>query len=519
MKTILLCKRPNVRHEFLGQAGLLRPLIYDVARTAGFVMQRIGTDAHADTPRRSRPGRHRLFVLEKRMHHWKPVNAISSTDFANSIQPVRPPGMLARRRCVAIASQALLAGCSVLPRLRAVPPEEVANVKVLGLSDIRYWGDENTPSIIEDAQSSYDRKLSEWRNTGHMGPLPPAAYLAISGGGENGAFGAGFLNGWTEAGTRPSFKLVTGISTGALIAPFAFLGPRYDPALREIYTTISAENVLSPRNYISALLDDALATTGPLRQMIARYLNQSMLDEIVAKHERGGLLLIGTTDLDQGRPVIWNFGKLAASGAPGSLELMRDILIASASIPGAFPPVMINVEVDGKRYQEMHADGGVSTQVFVYPPSLQLNRQAPESRIVRARQLYLIRNAKLEPDWVEVRRRTLPIVRRALGSLIQTQGIGDLYRIYVAADRDRIDFNLASIPKVFTDELKEPFQREYMNDLFKIGYDLAANGYAWSKYPPGYEELGAGPTLMSGSLPADRQNERADVKASNERWE
>jgi predicted acylesterase/phospholipase RssA len=408
-----------------------------------------------------------------------------------------------RRRCVAIASQALLAGCSVLPRLRAVPPADVANVKVLGLTDIRYWGDESTPSIIEDAKSSYDRELSEWRNTGHTGPLPPAAYLAISGGGENGAFGAGFLNGWTAARTRPSFKLVTGISTGALIAPFAFLGPRYDAALREIYTTISVKNVLDPRNYISALLDDALATAAPLRKMMARYLNQSMLDEIVAEHERGRLLLIGTTDLDQGRPVIWNFGKLAASGAPGSLELMRDILIASASIPGAFPPVMIDVEVDGRRYQEMHADGGASTQVFVYPPSLQLNRQARKSRIVRARQLYIIRNAKLDPDWVEVRRRTLPIVRRALGSLIQTQGIGDLYRIYVAADRDRIDFNLASIPEVFTAELKEPFERGYMNDLFKIGYDLAAGGYAWSKYPPGYEELGAGPTLMSGSLPAE----------------
>jgi predicted acylesterase/phospholipase RssA len=371
------------------------------------------------------------------------------------------------------------------------------------LTDIRYWGDESTPSIIEDAKSSYDRELSEWRNTGHTGPLPPAAYLAISGGGENGAFGAGFLNGWTAARTRPSFKLVTGISTGALIAPFAFLGPRYDAALREIYTTISVKNVLDPRNYISALLDDALATAAPLRKMMARYLNQSMLDEIVAEHERGRLLLIGTTDLDQGRPVIWKVGKLAASGAPGSLELMRDILIASASIPGAFPPVMIDVEVNGRRYQEMHADGGASTQVFVYPPSLQLNRQARKSRIVRARQLYIIRNAKLDPDWVEVRRRTLPIVRRALGSLIQTQGIGDLYRIYVAADRDRIDFNLASIPEVFTTELKEPFERGYMNDLFKIGYDLAAGGYAWSKYPPGYEELGAGPTLMSGSLPAE----------------
>jgi predicted acylesterase/phospholipase RssA len=368
--------------------------------------------------------------------------------------------MLARRRSVAaLSSLALLAGCSLLPRLRAaVPPKDAANVKVLGLSDIRYWGDESTPSIIQDGRSSYELELSEWHNTGHTGPLPPAAYLAISGGGEDGAFGAGLLIGWTAAGTRPSFKLVTGISTGALIAPFAFLGPRHDPGLREIYTTISAKNIFDSRDYISALLSDALASTAPLRQTMARYLNASMLDEIAAEHARGRLLLIGTTDLDRGRPVIWNCGKLAASGAPGSLPLMQDILIASASIPGAFPPVLIDVEVDGKRYQEMHVDGGASTQVFVYPPSLQLTVLAQQSRLIRERQLYIIRNAKLAPESVEVRRRTLPIVRRALSSLIQTQGIGDLYRIYVAANRDRIDFNLASIPEDFDEELSSAFR-------------------------------------------------------------
>jgi predicted patatin/cPLA2 family phospholipase len=423
--------------------------------------------------------------------------------------------MLGRRQSVAaIASQALLAGCSVLPHLRAVPPKDVAKVKVLGLSDVPDWGDESSAALIEDGRSSYDRELSEWRHTDHTGPPPPAAYLAISGGGENGAFGAGLLVGWTAAGTRPSFKLATGISTGALIAPFAFLGPSYDPALREIYTTISAKNVLSSRNYLSALLEDAFASTTPLRQMMARYVGRSMLNAIAAEHLRGRLLLIGTTDLDQGRPVIWNLGKLAASGAPGSLALIREILIASASIPGAFPPVMIDVEVDGRRYQEMHVDGGASTQVFVYPPSLQLSRQARKSGIIRARQPYIIRNAKLDPDWVEVRRRTFPIIRRALRALIQTQGIGDLYRIYIAADRDGIDCNLASIPEVFTAELLEPFERGYMNNLFKIGYDLAARGYPWSKYPPGYQELGAGPTLTSGSLPADGRSEGFDFKDS-----
>jgi hypothetical protein len=391
-------------------------------------------------------------------------------------------------------------GCSALPRFNAVPEKEASNVTVLGLSDIRYWGDADSPELVEEGRRAYARELLDWRRTGHTGPLAPANYLAISGGGEDGAFGAGLLVGWTAAGTRPQFKLVTGISTGALIAPFAFLGPRYDAQLRHVYTTISGKNVLKPRGYIAAFTSDALASSAPLRRTMARYVTQAMLGDIAAEYAKGRLLLIGTTNLDEGRPVIWNVSKLAASKRPGVLALVQNILIASAAIPGAFPPVMIDVEVDGRKYQEMHVDGGASAQVFVYPPSLQLNAAARNAGILRERRLYVIRNARLDPKWVETKRRTLTIVSRTITSLIQTQGIGDLYRIYVAADRDHIDYNLATIPETFTTELKEPFDPTYMNALFNLGYDLGAKGYPWAKLPPGYRELGAGPTL--GALQA-----------------
>ncbi len=409
---------------------------------------------------------------------------------------------LGRRSFLAVNAAAFsaLTGCSALPRQAAVPPQDESEVTVLGLRDIRYWGDEDSPVLIAEGKASYDRELAAYRASGHTGPLPPASYLAVSGGGEDGAFGAGLLTGWTQQGSRPEFKLVTGISTGALTAPFAFLGPRYDPQLRAVYTQISANDVLVNRGLLAAVTEDALNSNAPLRRTIAGFVTASLLDEIAAEYQQGRLLLIGTTNLDEGRPVVWNIGKLAASKRPGVLHLVQQILIASAAIPGAFPPEMIDVEVNGRPYQEMHVDGGASAQVFVYPPSSQLNVQSQKQGFVRSRQLYVIRNARLDPHWEEIKRKTLSIVGRAIGSLIHTQGVGDIYRIYIAATRDKIDFNLANIPSSFDMKLEAPFDRAYMQALFTVGYELGKQGYPWQRFPPGYQDLGAGDTLTSATL-------------------
>jgi len=321
---------------------------------------------------------------------------------------------------------------------------------------------------------------------GHEGPLPPASYLAISGGGEDGAFGAGLLVGWTETGTRPEFKLVTGISTGALSAPFAFLGSAYDDQLKAVYTDISANDVLKKRNLLAAVFDDALADNAPLRQLIARHLTQEMLEEIAAEYQKGRILLIGTTNLDARRPVIRNISKIAASDNPGALDLVHDILVASAAIPGAFPPTMIDVQVDGQTYQEMHVDGGASAQVFVYPPALNVADISKQEHLTRERRAYIIRNARLDPDWANTKRVTMDIAGRAVSSLIQNQGVGDLFRIFATTERDGVDFNLAYIPATFDVPLNEPFDQHYMRELFKLGYDLGRSGYPWEKSPPGY---------------------------------
>jgi predicted acylesterase/phospholipase RssA len=201
--------------------------------------------------------------------------------------------------------------------------------------------------------------------------------------------------GWSASGQRPEFKLVTGVSTGALIAPFAFLGPSRDQQLRQVFTDVTPKKVFSARWFLAALYDDALADTTPLFTLISEFVNAEMLADIAREYSRGRLLFIGTTNIDVQRPVLWNIGAIAASQHSGALDLVRKILLASAAIPGAFPPVLIEVENRGRRYAEMHVDGGAIAQTFLYPQALELARAPPRNS---AREnTYVIRNGRFAP--------------------------------------------------------------------------------------------------------------------------
>ena len=364
-----------------------------------------------------------------------------------------------------------VSGCSLPTRKSAVPQSLSSKAEVPGLSGVRYLITPGTMGeLSKESMASYYREKSyraEHRQS--VDPMPKASFLALSGGGDDGAFGAGLLNGWTKAGTRPEFKLVTGISTGALIAPFAFLGPSQDDTLKKVYTQISPKDVLEERGYLSAIMDDALADNAPLERLLQRYVTQDILKQIAKEYEKGRLLLIATTNLDSRQAVIWNMTKLAASEHPNALRLFHQIMLASAAIPGAFPPTMIDVEADGKQYQEMHVDGGAMAQVFIYPPALKLAEITESHGEARERELFLIRNSRLDPDWSEVQRQTLSIIGRAISSLIQTQGAGDLYRIYAITQRDHVAYNLAYIPKTFKVIHKEEFDSVYMNALYNLG--------------------------------------------------
>jgi len=348
-----------------------------------------------------------------------------------------------RRLLLVIATVCLVGtGCSIPERGQAVPRIDTARALPLGILNARFYADGDPRLMVAEGMQSGVREAASLRAEGKMPTRPPPAYfLAVSGGGDNGAFGAGLMNGWTAVGTRPTFKMVTGVSTGALIAPFAFLGSDYDAQLREVYTTMTPDKVFRMRGLTAALFDDAMADTAPLAEIIAKYADQKLLEAIAVEYNKGRLLMIGTTDLDAQRPVIWNIGAIAASGHPGALDLFRKILRASAAIPGAFQPVLIDVELDGKKYQELHVDGGAIAQLFLYPPSIDISA----SNIKRDRHAYIIRNARLDPDYAMAERRTITIAGRAINAMLASSGQNDVLRTYFVSQRDKVDYNLAYI--------------------------------------------------------------------------
>ena len=372
---------------------------------------------------------------------------------------------------------------SGVTRRNAVPSELQTQAVVAGFPNfIRYFPTDATheAQFEKDFLESNERERIELAHHGYTGPLPPVSYLAISGGGDNGAFGAGLLNGWTATGDRPTFKLVTGVSTGALIAPFAFLGSAYDATIKSIYTGISFRDIAFKRSPLWVLLGDAMADNAPLKKLVRKTVTRQVLDEIAKERDKGRVLLIATTNLDARRPVIWNVTEIAAARSELALELVQRILIASSAIPGTFPPVMIDVLAGTEAYQEMHVDGATAAQVFVYPTAMNLHLLAP-----RKRTLYIIRNARLDPEWAQVERRTVPIAFRAISTLVQFQGIGDLYTIYTVAQRDHLAFNLAFIPPTFDYPHKQLFDTKYMQQLFAVGEGMAVKGTDWWwKRPP-----------------------------------
>lgn len=394
-----------------------------------------------------------------------------------------------RIRLLAACVSLLLAACGSLPR-NAVPSDLASQAMVPEMPDIRASAGRPSPAMERDLIESFAQEVEGDFKVGKDGRIH-YAHLALSGGGASGAFGAGFLNGWTSRGDRPTFKIVTGVSTGALMAPFAFLGPAYDDALREFYTNTRTQDIFLLGSLLRQLLvGEAIADTGPLRALIERHVDAGFVRQIAQAHDRGRRLYIGTTDLDTRRFVVWNMGLVAKSGRPESLELFRKIMLASASIPVAFPPVFFEVEVHGRRFDEMHVDGGVGARVF-------FNEGLFRSAVLRTRagrgeaveDIFVIHNGQLVSPPDPVRRSIPAISTRVIDVTGRTAVMGDLFRIYGDAAREQASFRWVTIPDAVSVSSEEVFDPIAMGKLYDIGYQMGARGDAWANLPPGRKEV------------------------------
>jgi hypothetical protein len=392
------------------------------------------------------------------------------------------------RLCVVIVSLIALSACANLTR--QAQPLDKAPGEVTGFEHIRYHPFDPREPTLPDLADAYKHEAPDNYVIGADGH-PVYNYLAISGGGSAGAFGSGILNGWSKQGTRPVFKVVTGVSTGSLIAPFAFLGSEYDAQLKESYTTIDATKVFFLRGWLSMIWQESVTDNAPFKELIAKYVDDKLLDRIWIEHNKGRRLYVLTTDLDREQPVVWDMGAIAGSKAKNRLELFRQVLLASTSVPVVFPPVYIDVTIDGQKRDEMHVDGGVFMQSFFIGNMLDLTKMAADAHPESAKpiqRLYVIRNGRIDPVSAEMKRGIGAIAGRSIATLMKVSGINDLYRLYLGQASGELELHYVAFPIGYEPLSTEEFNQAEMIKEYDMGYDMAVKGVPWQSLPPGYKQ-------------------------------
>jgi predicted acylesterase/phospholipase RssA len=378
-----------------------------------------------------------------------------------------------------------LQGCATSQMYHAVPAQLSEAAQIPDMNNVRLWGDAGAETTARLFRAEAPRIKAKYAARAKAGRPLESNILALSGGADDGAFGSGLLVGWGERGTRPEFDLVTGVSTGALIAPFVFIGRDYDPQLAEIFVKYRGEDIYKANILTGVLGGVSVADNAPLARLIEHYVDRRLLARIAAERAKGRVLLVGTTNLNAQRPVYWDMGKIAQAGSPKALDLFRHVLLASAALPGIFPPVHIEVMAGGKTFHEMHVDGGPTREVFFSPDQFNFGIiDAAVGQPIR-RRLWIVRNGKLAPEYANVKETAFAVAARSLETLTKSQGIGDLIRMHDKADRDGIDYNLAYIPANFTAPRSAPFDPAYMQALYANGYEAGRKGAPWVKAPPG----------------------------------
>jgi len=381
----------------------------------------------------------------------------------------------------------LISACASTPR--PTPP-------VAGAPLAQPWG--SVPLMAADGEidenfgdsyiQSLQAKRDEYRQAGGTGRIPYRA-LTLSGGGSRGAYGAGVLSGWTAHGDRPQFDVVTGISTGALMATHAFLGPDFDDHLT-IYKSIDNDDVFRKRSILAALKGTSALDTAPLRETLLSIITDETLDFVAAEYRQGRRLFIGTTNLDANTFVIWDMGAIAESKRPDRLKRYIDVVLASASFPIAFPPVYLDVEGAAGAYTEMHSDGGIRESAFFFDFDLIKGvRRTMENLGISEddfkQELYLLNNGAI----ASTRARTYKPVDGTLGAiagasvdaLLTKVTQGSVYRLWVLSMVHGADFHISFVPPDFEFTSGSlTFDPVEQTALFERGYQQALDGTAWA---------------------------------------
>ncbi|MEM6679554.1 MAG: patatin-like phospholipase family protein [Pseudomonadota bacterium] len=392
------------------------------------------------------------------------------------------------RGAVILLAALALAACSTAPR-SPVAEQSFATHAPYGIPGaIRSWGDsigaQNAALILQEEVA---RARVVHGAAIEAGETPLEHVLALSGGGADGAFGAGFLAGWTERGDRPVFDVVTGVSTGAIIGLFAFLGPDYDPTLKNFYTLYSTDDLFEPAPFAALSGGSAISDSTGYDLLVDAFIDDALVARLGAEGQAGRKLLIGTTNLDAARPVIWDVTLIAESGHPDAKQLIRDIIRASSAIPALMPPVVIPaVSPEGTRFDEVHVDGGATQQVMLFSPELPIAEVDKAIGTAVDRELYVIINNSLQKPYQPVELGVLSIAGKAVSSLISGSGTGDLYKLFAIAERDNVGFNVISIPPSFTREPAEAFDPPYMRELYDLGRTLGLSEAPWQNHPPNF---------------------------------
>jgi len=371
-------------------------------------------------------------------------------------------------------------GCATRP----MPlPEKDAHKLPWGAIDLDINSNEKY-SIKKSLGSVLTQKAAKYRDSNKSINMD---ILALTGGGSRGAFGTGLLIGWTKKGTIPNFDVVTGISTGAVMAPFVFLGGDALEKVEYFYTKMHTEEVFTS-SLLSIFGYGYVMNAKPLKVLFKKNFDKAFLDKIAAEHKKGRRLYIGTTNIDTGQLTVWDMGAIASSDRPEKYKRFRDIVYASTALPVYLPPEYIEVEAGGKKYYQMHVDGGIYTQVFMIGLLVNwaevLNFKKSDNTNFNAT-LYTVANRKYRQRdiYKPIEQAPLNIIEAYVLTEMDLLFDRSMYRLYKSCEQKNIHFKMATIPEKMPDVISVPteFNPDKMLKLFNIGYNFGLNDINWKE--------------------------------------